>query len=233
MPRPLLNIDGGETADEPVELYALAHVVNVACGGHAGDDASMERVLRACAAHGTTVAAHPSYPDRENFGRASMPLSAAEIQRAVATQCAALAAVAARIGSPPLYGVKPHGALYHDANRDREKADAVARGASSALGNAITIVGPPQGELANAARALGLAFAGEAFADRRTRSDGTLVPRGEPGAVIEDAAVAVLRARELVAAGGFQTLCVHGDTKGAVVIARAVRQMLDEVGAPA
>jgi UPF0271 protein len=228
MPRPLLNIDGGEMANEPVELYALAHVLNVACGGHAGDDASMERVLRACAANGTAVAAHPSYPDRENFGRTSMPLTPAEIERAVATQCAALAAVAERIGAPPLYGVKPHGALYHDANRDRDKADAVVRGASAALGNGVTIVGPPHGELANAARALGLAFAGEAFADRRTRPDGTLVPRGEPGAVIEDAPAAVARARELVAAGGFETLCVHGDTKGAVVIARAVRRLLDE-----
>ncbi|MDB4996505.1 MAG: Lactam utilization protein LamB, partial [Myxococcaceae bacterium] len=100
MPRPLLNIDGGEMANEPVELYALAHVLNVACGGHAGDDASMERVLRACAANGTAVAAHPSYPDRENFGRTSMPLTPAEIERAVATQCAALAAVAERIGAP-------------------------------------------------------------------------------------------------------------------------------------
>ena len=213
---------------EPVELYALAHVLNVACGGHAGDDASMERVLRACQGHGTAVAAHPSYPDREGFGRSSLALSPEDIERAVTTQCAALRSVAERIGAPSLYGVKPHGALYHDATRDRAKADAVVRAASAALGNTITIVGPPHGELANAARACGLAFAGEAFADRRTRPDGTLVPRGEPGAVIEDAPAAIARARELVAAGGFETLCVHGDTKGAVEIARAVRRLLDE-----
>jgi 5-oxoprolinase (ATP-hydrolysing) subunit A len=228
MPTPLLNIDAGEMDDEPAELYALAHVVNLACGGHAGDDASMERVLRACARSGTAVAAHPSYPDRENFGRSSLPLSPAEIERAVLAQCAALRLAAERTGAPPLYGVKPHGALYHDANRDRAKAEAVVRAASTALGSDITIVGPPAGELAHASRALGLAFAGEAFADRRTRPDGTLIPRGEPGAVIEDPAAAVARARELLATGGFETLCVHGDTRGAVAIARAVRRLLDE-----
>src|SRR4051812_32072098 len=127
MPRVLLNIDAGESSDEPCELYALAHVVNVACGGHAGDDASMERVLRACLSHGTAVAAHPSYPDREHFGRVSMPLDAAAVERAVAEQCAALHRIAERNAALPLYGVKPHGALYHDANRDRETANAIAR----------------------------------------------------------------------------------------------------------
>src|SRR4051812_40445353 len=96
--RPLLNVDGGELDDEPVELYALADVVHVACGGHAGDDASMDRVTRACAATGTSVGAHPSYEDREGFGRRAREVAPGELTASVAAQCERLRGIAARAG---------------------------------------------------------------------------------------------------------------------------------------
>jgi hypothetical protein len=141
-----LNIDAGEADDEPPALYALAHAVSIACGGHAGDDASMERVLRACAASGTRAGAHPSFVDREGFGRRAQAVEPAVLARVVASQCAALARIAARLGVTVGH-VKPHGALYHVANADLERAGAVVRGAREALGDAVVVLGPPRGAL--------------------------------------------------------------------------------------
>jgi len=134
---PLLNVDGGELEDEPAELYAIADVVHVACGGHAGDDASMERVTRACASAGTRVGAHPSYEDREGFGRRPREVAPEELARSVAAQCARHGAIAARVGTP-LASVKPHGALYGEAMKDAAIAEAVAQ-ASAELEKAISI----------------------------------------------------------------------------------------------
>jgi len=223
--RPLLNVDGGELDDEPIELYALADVIHVACGGHAGDDASMERVTRACMAVGTRVGAHPSYEDREGFGRRAKIVAPDVLAASIAAQCARLLAIAKRAGSA-LASMKPHGALYHAAHADDATARACVDGAVQALGGAIAIVGPAGGALERAARSAGVGFQREAFADRGVRADGTLVPRGEPGALIVDPAVAAARARELAARGDVDTLCIHGDTPGAVVIARAVRDAL-------
>lgn len=223
--RPLLNVDGGELDDEPLELYALADVIHVACGGHAGDDASMERVTRACAAVGTRVGAHPSYEDREGFGRRAKTVAPDVLAASIALQCSRLLAIAKRVGIA-LASMKPHGALYHAAHADDATARACVDGAVRALGSAIAIVGPAGGALERAARAAGLSFQREAFADRGVRADGTLVPRGEPGALIVDPAAAAARAGELAARGDVDTLCIHGDTPGAVVIARAVRDAL-------
>jgi len=220
-----LNVDAGELEDEPEELYARAHAVSVACGGHAGDERSMERVLRACAKAGTRAGAHPSYEDREGFGRRERAVEPAALGKSVEAQCARLAEVARACGVA-LSHVKAHGALYHAANRDPEIARAVVEGARGALGSPL-VVGPPEGELRRAAEAAGLAFAREGFADRAMRSDGSLVPRGEPGAVIGDVEVARAQARRLAASGAFDTLCVHGDSPGALGIARAVRDELD------
>lgn len=222
--RPLLNVDGGEHADEPVELYALADVVHVACGGHAGDDASMERVSRACAAAGTRVGAHPSYEDREGFGRRAREVAPAELTVSVAAQCTRLRAIAERCGVT-LASVKLHGALYHAAHADEHAARACVEGILRALGT-IAIVGPAGGALERATLAAGAPFLREAFADRGVRADGTLVARGEPGALVGDPLVAAGRARELAARGDVDTLCIHADTPGAVAIARAVRESL-------
>ena len=245
----LLNLDAGEHDDEPQELWALADILAVACGGHAGDAASMARLCAfiARSSRRASLGAHPSYPDRANFGRTTMVISPGELRDAVAEQCRALAAIARGHGLAVQY-VKPHGALYHDANRNRALADAVIEGALAALrddpdgalvGTAIDdghlgteatmeplrIIGPPTGALADAARARGLPYLREGFADRATRPDGSLVPRSEPGALITDPIAAAARARELV--GHVDTVCVHADSPGSLQIASAVRTILD------
>ncbi len=222
---PLLNVDGGELDDEPFELYAIADVIHVACGGHAGDDASMDRVTRACAEVGTRVGAHPSYEDREGFGRRAQAIAPEVLASSIAAQCSRLLAIATR-AKVTLASVKPHGALYHAAHADDAIARACVEGAMRALGSAIAIVGPADGALARAAQKAGVSFQREAFADRGIRADGSLIPRGEPGALVVDPAIAAARAHELLTRGDVDTLCIHGDTPGAVSIARAVRAAL-------
>ena len=223
-PTVLLNVDAGEHDDEPEALYTLAHALNIACGGHAGDDASMERVLRACLHHGARAGAHPSYPDRASFGRVSMPIEPAALARSVREQCARLAVIAARVGVP-LAHAKLHGALYHDANRDPALAAATLTAVVEALG-AVIVVGPPEGQLRQFCAREGLRYEREGFADRALRSDGTLVPRTEPGALITDPSRAAAQALAL-AGSGHDTICVHADTAGALEIARTVRAALD------
>jgi len=203
-----LNIDLGELPDEPEELYRLATVVNIACGGHAGDEASMRRAVALARASGARIAAHPSYPDRENFGRKTMAMEPEALARSIDDQCRALAAIA---GSLEL--VKPHGALYHDLARDPALAAVVLR----PLGN-VAIVGPPGAPYATIT---------EGFADRGYDGE-HLKPRGTPGALIEDPARAAEQALSLV--GRVQTICVHGDTPNAVPIASAVRAALARAG---
>ncbi len=227
-----LNVDLGELPDEPEDLYSCAHVANVACGGHAGDEASMRRAVVLCALHGAALGAHPSYPDREGFGRRRVTIAPGDLRESVGQQCARLAAVARAAGASIDF-VKPHGALYHVARDDEATAEALVLGAREALGEHVTIIGPPRGALLSAAARAGLAFAREGFADRATRDDGTLVPRGEPGALVVDPGAAAARARAMAAAGAIDTICVHGDTPGAVAVARAVRAALDALGGAA
>lgn len=225
--RAMLNVDAGEQPDEPEELYRLAHLVNVACGGHAGDDASMDRVIAVCMQSGTRVGAHPSYEDREEFGRRAQAIAPDAVERMVHDQCAGLAARARAAGTTAA-AMKPHGALYHAAGADPALARATVAGATRALGPDAAIVGMPGSALEDAARDAGRVFWGEGFADRGVLPNGALVPRGEPGALVHDPAAAAARAAELALAG-VATVCVHGDTDGALAIARAVRRVLDVV----
>jgi UPF0271 protein len=227
-----LNIDLGELADEPEELYAAAHVANIACGGHTGDDPSMEKAVRRSLANGARVGAHPSFPDREGFGRRPMELEPDRLQVTVAEQCARLASSAGRLGVRVDF-VKAHGALYHAASRDPAVAAAYLCGVLSALGRDVTFIGARQGALASHAATAGLRYAREAFADRATRSDGMLVPRGEPGALVLHPEAAAANARSFLEAGEVDTVCVHGDTPGAVAIAAAVRRTIDDLVASA
>ncbi|WNG62156.1 carboxyltransferase domain-containing protein [Archangium gephyra] len=222
----LLNIDLGELPEEDERLYASAQVANIACGGHAGDERSMRRALEACARHGTRAGAHPSFEDRVNFGRQELQVAPEELRAQVAAQCARLVALASEVGVPVRYA-KPHGALYHAANRDPALARAVVEGVVEALGPGITFLGPGSGALREAARAAGLSYAREGFADRGTRPDGSLIPRGQPGAVLSDPAVARENALRLALGGTVDTLCVHGDSPGAVDMAREVRAVLE------
>jgi UPF0271 protein len=221
----LLNVDGGEHDDEPDELYALADVIHVACGGHAGDEASMSRVVRACLAHGTRIGAHPSYVDREGFGRRAREVAVEVLAEQIRAQCSDLRRVAEAAGAK-VTSAKPHGALYHRAHADADVARACVSAIRDALG-VVPVVGLAGGELEKAARAAGLPYLVEAFADRGVRPDGSLVPRGEPGALVEDPAIAAARARQIAREHLADTVCIHGDTPSAVVIARAVRAALD------
>ena len=224
-----LNVDLGELPDEPAELYALATVVNIACCGHAGDDASMRAAVRAARAAGARIAAHPSYADREGFGRRPAFADPDVVGEQVRAQCASLAAIAREAGAHVTH-VKPHGALYHDAAADPERAGAVVAAAREVLGADVVVVGPPEGALLVSAVRAGLGYAREGFADRGYDARGALRPRGTPGAMIEDPDVAAAQAVELALRGGLDTLCVHGDTPGAVAIASAVRAALEREG---
>ncbi|MEJ1156549.1 5-oxoprolinase subunit PxpA [Microbacterium marmarense] len=232
------TVDGRPTADDE-SMFAVISSANIACGGHAGDTASMREAVERAARFGVAVGAHPSFPDRANFGRSALIIEPAALAASVAAQLAALVAAGAEIRY-----VKPHGALYHAVISDREVADAVARAISdlsSTLGRALPVLGL-DGEIRGAAEAAGLPFVREAFLDRGYRADGSLVPRGEPGALLDDpvhvAARAVRLAREGVVetAGGTlidadaASLCVHGDSPAAVEMARAVRAALDADG---
>ena len=224
--RVTLNIDAGEHPDELGELYSLADIVNIACGGHAGDDTSMRRVLAACKQHGTRAGAHPSYADREGFGRRAQTMAPAALRSLVAAQCGRLHAHAQALGVTVAF-MKPHGALYHAADASPELAHAVVCGAVDVLGAAITVIGPAHGSLAEAALAAGASFAREAFADRAVGPDGKLVARDKPGAVLTSPIEAAARATELASSPEVDTVCVHGDTARAVEIARAVREALE------
>ena len=212
---------------------------NVACGFHAGDPETMDATVALAVSLGVRVGAHPGYPDRPNFGRISVPMSSEAIERMVLYQVGALE-VFARSRGGELAHVKPHGALYHDGAKSPEVARAIVRGVRRA-GDHLVVVCQPGSRLLEAAREAGLPVAAEAFADRRYRADGTLVPRAENGALLTDpeeaAAQALGIARDgFVLAGGSRvrveadTICLHGDTPGAAAIARRVRERLESEG---
>ncbi len=219
-----LNIDVGELPEEPEALVAAADRVNVACGGHAGDDTTMRVTLARAKAAGALVGAHPSYVDRARFGRVAMDVPADVLAAEVRDQCARLAAHARAVGVP-IGHAKPHGALYHRAAADPVVAEAVLDGVVAALGP-VAVMGPPTGALRDAAARRGLPYLREGFADRGMTPAGALIPRGTPGDLIHDPAAAADQARRLVATGDYDTLCVHGDTPDAIAIARAVRAAL-------
>ena len=234
-----LNFDGGEGYDDAA-IAPFATTVNVACGGHAGDGESMRAAVRLAAGHGLAVAAHPSYPDRERFGRARLEMDAARLRDSIADQIATLVRIAAGEGARVSL-VKPHGALYHAAAREAPVAEAVVLAVVD-VDRRLVLVGPPTGRLLRDATGAGLATASEGFVDRRYLADGALVPRGEPGALLEDPeeavrqAVALARDGRVETSGGavvalnVRTLCLHGDTPGAASIAARVRMALESAG---
>jgi UPF0271 protein len=219
-----LNLDLGELPDEPEALVSLAHMVNVACGAHAGDAVIAARALRGALAHGAQAGAHPSFPDRENFGRTALELDDTALRATLDAQLAWLRSVASSVGAP-LAHVKPHGALYHAADRDERVARTIIDASRAALGE-VALVGPPDGAMESCARASGVAFLREGFADRGYDGAGALIPRGSPGALLHDGAAVRAQVARLLASGRFDTLCVHGDGPDAVRIASVVREAL-------
>lgn len=240
-----LNCDMGESFDPEswaVQERVIPYVtsVSIACGGHAGNPDLMRRTIRLAKAHGVNIGAHPGFLDPEGFGRRETKMTPYEVETLVAYQVGALGGIAA-IEGIRLSHVKPHGALYNQAARDRALADAVIR-AVAAVDSRMILVGLAGSQLIEAARARGIRAAEEAFADRAYQADGTLVPRGQPGAVIHDAQEVAERAVHLVCKGVVRsrdgaeisvkadTLCVHGDTPGADRLVGLIRQKLEEAG---
>jgi len=234
-----LNADLGEGMDDGPILPFLTSA-NVACGLHAGGPATMDRTVAQALARGVRIGAHPGYPDRENFGRTAMDLPLEEVRALVLYQLGALDAfVRARGGR--LSHVKAHGALYNRAAKDSPLARAIAEAVRAYRGD-LVLVGLAGSAQLSEARAIGLRAVGEGFADRRYLPDGSLMPRSEPGSVLREAAEAAEQALRIakdgfvVAADGSrvrvdaETLCLHGDTAGAVEMARAVRERLESAG---
>jgi len=220
-----LNADVGEECGQDAALMRCITSANVACGVHAGSVATMRETVILAREHGVAVGAHPSFADREHFGRREMQLGPVEIADLVIRQIEALAAIASDEGIR-LQHVKPHGALYNVAVRDRRVADAIARGVVS-VDPTLVVLGLPRSELVAAAQAAGLQTVGEAFADRAYRADGTLVPRTEPGAVIHNPEDVLARIVSLAARPDVETICVHGDTPGAAELASKIRAALE------
>jgi UPF0271 protein len=230
-----LNADVGEGCDD-AGLMPYLDRASIACGGHAGDAASMAAALRLAASHGVAAGAHPGYPDRTNFGRQPLPATPAVIRAWVIEQIEALAEQAQRLGLH-LAHVKPHGALYNVAARDPATAQAIT-GAIAAVDRRLILIGLSGSRLIEAGRAMGLDVLNEAFADRRYRAVDALVSRETPGAVIHDPVAAAEQAVTLAGGLGVRspegvrlavaadTLCLHSDTPRAVEIARAVHAVL-------
>jgi len=220
-----LNCDMGELEDSAHEAALMRYITsaNIACGGHAGDEAIMERTVRLALERGVHIGAHPGYPDRANFGRLEMPLSAGEIAETVYRQILRLEAVVTRMGGRIVH-VKPHGALYNVAVKNAEVARAIGAGVArwSAAAPVFGLAGSPMLEVW---RQMGLPVAGEGFADRLYEPDGTLRSRKLPGALITDPQEAARQALRL-AQNGADTICVHGDTPGAVAILEACNSLL-------
>ena len=240
-----LNGDVGESfgayeIGHDAALIPILTSVNIACGFHAGDPGVMRATVALAREHGTAVGAHPGFPDLVGFGRREMKATPRDVEDLVAYQIGALAGIAAAQGVR-LRHVKPHGALYNMAARDMDLADAIAR-AIATVDSSLKLFGLPGSQSLEAAQRRHVQAVSEAFADRAYRRDGSLVPRHEPGAVIHDEAIVVSRAvsiardRTVIAADGtpvpldVQTICVHGDTPGAAVLASRIRQALNDAG---
>lgn len=233
-----LNADLGEgygpwTMGDDAAMLGLVSSANVACGGHASDPETMARTLELAKAHGVVTGAHPSYPDREGFGRRRLPATPGEIERFVAAQIGALIAIGALVGQPIRY-VKPHGALANVAAEEADVAAAIVR-AVKAVDPRLAVLAISGTLLEGMARDAGLAAFSEVFADRGYTPHGTLVPRGRRGAMIEAPEAAAERlfgfldTGQMPSVGGppialaADSICIHGDSPHAVAMARHLR----------
>ena len=240
-----INSDLGESEESlangtDFELMRFITSANVACGGHAGDERTMRETVRFAKEHNVAVGAHPGYPDRANFGRIESPMAAAEIEATVRDQIAALAAIAETL-DVRLVHCKPHGALYHAANKSAEVAAAIGRAVLES-DEQLVMVGQAGATTLTLWESMGLTCAAEAFADRAYEPDGILRKRTLPGALLEDPEKAALQALDIatrhiaVATDGSElkvaagTICIHSDTPGSILIARAVNQALTHAG---
>ncbi|HTP31692.1 MAG TPA: 5-oxoprolinase subunit PxpA [Candidatus Acidoferrales bacterium] len=222
-----LNCDMGELEDAEHEAALMQYITsaNIACGGHAGDERTMERTARLAMERGVKIGAHPGYPDRANFGRLEIAMSGDEIATTVYEQIARLDGVVRRLGGGIVH-IKPHGALYNVAVRNAGVAQAIAEGVAR-WNPGTPIFGLAGSPMLDVWREMGMIAVGEAFADRRYEPDGTLRSRKFPDALVTDPREAAAQALRLAREGKAQTVCVHGDTPGSVEILRACREALE------
>jgi UPF0271 protein len=230
-----LNCDLGEGAGHDAALMPLVSSVSIACGGHAGDEATMRATIALAEKYGVAIGAHPGFADRENFGRLELALSAEEIWALTIRQIMALRALT------PLRHVKPHGGLYNRAARDPAAAGAVAD-AVCAVDSKLILFALAGSELVKAGRARGLRVAEEAFADRTYQADGSLTPRSQPDGLIRDEKQALAQVLRLIRDGKIRavdgtdrsiaadTVCLHGDSPQAVAFAQRLKEGLTTAG---
>jgi 5-oxoprolinase (ATP-hydrolysing) subunit A len=235
-----LNADLGEGAGPDDELLTLVTSANIACGFHAGDADTMRQSMDAAQARNVAVGAHPSLFDRENFGRKELPVKPDEIFDAVVYQLGIFQAIAEAAGVQPNH-VKAHGALYNMAVRDESLADAIAR-ATARVDKKLILFAPQNTALARAGEKNGLQIAHEVFADRNYLSNGELVSRTRPDALLHDPAEAAPRVLRMLREGKVrsvdgmdvdvraETICLHGDNPEAVEFARSLRSRLEKEG---
>ncbi|WP_203138266.1 LamB/YcsF family protein [Microbacterium sp. JZ31] len=240
-----LNSDLGENTPDRVvaddaAMLGIVSSANVACGFHAGSPEGIRKTLASAVAHGVTIGAHPGYRDYEGFGRKAMDVDSATLQAHVEYQLGALMGLAAAVGGAVRY-VKPHGALYNTIARDERQArDVVA--AIRAVDPSLVMLGLAGGVAIDVAERAGLATAAEAFADRAYTPGGELVSRTEPGSVLHDPELVAARMLRLAREGVIEaidgslvpvraaSICVHGDSAGAIEMARATRDLLEAEG---
>ena len=235
-----LNCDIGEGCGNDAELMRYISSANIACGFHAGDEATMRRTVELALENGVAVGAHPGYRDRENFGRTEMSLSRDEVRRLIIEQLEALKAECDRQGAK-IRHVKPHGALYNQAAKDRELASGLAE-AVSEFDTGLTFFGLSGSLMIEEAVRVGLKTGSEVFADRSYRSDGTLTPRSQPDALILESERSVTQVLDMVKYGRVrsteaimvpikaETICIHGDGPNAVSFAKLIRERLTSEG---
>jgi UPF0271 protein len=235
-----LNCDMGEGFDSDTAIIPHVTSVNIACGYHAGDETTMKRTVRLALDHGVGIGAHPGFADRTNFGRKALPVTPKEVYDLVLAQARTLSAIAQSEGAAVAH-LKPHGALYNIAAKDAALAQAIAT-ATRDFDATCILVGLAGSELIKAGESTGLKTASEAFADRTYQADGSLTPRDSSDALVHDPSTAAERVLKMVRQGTVtsqqgteiplraDTICIHGDSPGAVDFAKSIHQRLLEAG---
>ena len=235
-----LNCDVGEGCGNDRELMKYISSANIACGYHAGNVDTMRETVELAMKNGVAIGAHPGYKDAANFGRTQMSLSPDEVFELMTEQMSALKKICDELGAN-LHHMKPHGALYNQAAKDKTLAAAIAK-AVAAFDRDLILYGLSKSLLISEAEAANLRTASEVFADRGYRRDGSLAPRSEPGAVITDTDQSVSQVMQMVSMATVttpdgevvpivaDTICIHGDGEHAIAFARAIRGELDAHG---
>ena len=231
-----INCDLGEGCPNDAELMRYISSANIACGFHAGDEETMRRTIDLAIENNVAIGAHPSFPDRENFGRTNMSLPYEEVSRIVIEQIAAIEKICVEKGVQ-LHHVKPHGALYNMAAKDKKLSHAIAK-AVAEFDHQLIYFGAPNSPMITESERLGLNTASEVFADRTYQADGSLTPRSQPDALIDNIdeciehVLRMVREQKVIATDGTEvtikadTICIHGDGAHAVEFASAIHAAL-------